>query len=205
MDEDHAFADLSSGTNQRPVSGESLDVQKSIIISGSGGQGILFLGRVLTSASMLERKEVTWFPSYGAEMRGGTANCTVIISDEMIGSPVVMMPDILIVMNRASLDRFLPSLRKKGMLFYDSSLITERLARKDVVPVPVPSTNIAGDMGNPKSANMVMLGAFIAKTGILRKMSIFRIFDDVADPRKIEAFRANKELVRKGIDHIENT
>jgi len=180
-------------------------VQKSIIISGSGGQGILFLGRVLTSASMLERKEVTWFPSYGAEMRGGTANCTVIISDEMIGSPVVMMPDILIVMNKASLDRFLPSLRKKGMLFYDSSLITERLARKDVVAVPVPSTNIAGDMGNPKSANMVMLGAFIAKTGILRKMSIFRIFDDVTDPRKIEAFRANKELVRKGIDHIENT
>jgi 2-oxoglutarate ferredoxin oxidoreductase subunit gamma len=84
-------------------------------------------------------------------------------------------------------------------------LITERLARKDVVAVPVPSTNIAGDMGNPKSANMVMLGAFIAKTGILRKMSIFRIFDDVTDPRKIEAFRANKELVRKGIDHIENT
>ncbi len=180
-------------------------MQKSIIIAGSGGQGILFLGRVLTSASMLERKEVTWFPSYGAEMRGGTANCTVIISDEMIGSPVVMIPDILIVMNRASLDRFRPSLRKKGMLFYDSSLITEKLARKDVIAVPVPSTNIAGDMGNPKSANMVMLGAFIAKTGILRKTSIFNIFDDATDPRKIEAFRANKELVRKGIDYIENT
>lgn len=180
-------------------------MQKSIIIAGSGGQGILFLGRVLTSASMLERKEVTWFPSYGAEMRGGTANCTVIISDEMIGSPVVMIPDILIVMNRASLDRFRPSLRKKGMLFYDSSLITEKLAKKDIIAVPVPSTNIAGDMGNPKSANMVMLGAFIAKTGILRKTSIISIFDDATDPRKIEAFRANKELVRKGIDYIENT
>ena len=180
-------------------------MQKSIIIAGSGGQGILFLGRVLTSGSMLEKKEVTWFPSYGAEMRGGTANCTVIISDEMIGSPVVMMPDILIVMNRASLDRFLPSLRKKGTLFYDSSLITETLTRKDVVAVPVPATNIAGDMGSPRSANMVMLGAFIAKTGILRKASIFSIFDDAADPRKIEAFRINKELVRKGIDYIENT
>ncbi len=154
---------------------------------------------------MIERKEVTWFPSYGAEMRGGTANCTVIISDEMIGSPVVMIPDILIVMNRASLDRFRPSLRKKGMLFYDSSLITEKLAKKDIIAVPVPSTNIAGDMGNPKSANMVMLGAFIAKTGILRKTSIISIFDDATDPRKIEAFRANKELVRKGIDYIENT
>jgi 2-oxoglutarate ferredoxin oxidoreductase subunit gamma len=154
---------------------------------------------------MLERKEVTWFPSYGAEMRGGTANCTVIVSDEMIGSPVVMMPDILIVMNRASLDRFLPSLRKKGDLFYDSSLITEKLARRDITAVPVPATNIAGDMGNPKSANMVMLGAFIAKTGLLKRNSIFRIFDNVADPRKIEAFRANKEFVRKGMDYIENT
>jgi 2-oxoglutarate ferredoxin oxidoreductase subunit gamma len=154
---------------------------------------------------MREKKEVTWFPSYGAEMRGGTANCTVIISDEMIGSPVVMMPDILIVMNRASLDRFLPSLRKKGVLFYDSSLITEKLERKDITAVPVPATNIAGDMGNPKSANMVMLGAFIAKTGLLERNSIFRIFDEVKDPRKIEAFRANKEFVRKGMDYIENT
>ena len=115
------------------------------------------------------------------------------------------MPNILIVMNRASLDRFLPSLRKKGELFYDSSLITEKLARKDIMAVPVPATNIAGDMGNPKSANMVMLGAFIAKTGILREKSIFRIFDNPKDPRKIEAFRANKEFVRKGIDYIENT
>jgi len=177
----------------------------SIIIAGSGGQGILFLGRVLTSASMLEKKEVTWFPSYGAEMRGGTANCTVIIADEMIGSPVVLMPDILIVMNRASLDRFLPSIGKKGMLFYDSSLITEKLAGGSVTAVPVPATSIAGDMGSPKSANMVMLGAFIAKTGILRRSSIFRIFDSTKDPRKIEAFRANKEFVRKGIDYIENT
>ncbi|NJD56703.1 MAG: 2-oxoacid:ferredoxin oxidoreductase subunit gamma [Nitrospirae bacterium] len=181
------------------------DMHTSIIIAGSGGQGILFLGRVLTSASMLERKEVTWFPSYGAEMRGGTANCTVIIADEMIGSPVVLMPDVLIVMNRASLDRFLPSVRKKGMLFYDSSLITEKLAGKDISAVSVPATSIAGDMGSPKSANMVMLGAFIAKTGILKRRSIFRIFDKTTDPRKIEAFKANKEFVTKGMEYIENT
>lgn len=180
-------------------------MQTSVIIAGSGGQGILFLGRVLTSASMRDRKEVTWFPSYGAEMRGGTANCTVIIADEMIGSPVVLMPDILIVMNRASLERFLPSLKKKGTLFYDSSLIAEPLPRKDITAVPVPATHIAGDMGNPKSANMVMLGAFIAKTGLLRKASIFSIFDEPDDPRKMEAFKINKELVRKGIDCIENS
>ena len=148
---------------------------------------------------------MTWFPSYGAEMRGGTANCTVIISDEMIGSPVVLLPDILIVMNKASLERFLPSLRKKGTLFYDSSLIPEPLPRKDITAVRVPSTHIAGDMGNPKSANMVMLGAFIAKTGLLKKSFIFSIFDEPDDPRKIEAFKINKELVRKGIECIENT
>ncbi len=85
-------------------------MQTSIIIAGSGGQGILFLGRALTTACMEDGRKVTWFPSYGAEMRGGTANCTVIISDEMIGSPVVMTPDILLVMNRASLERFLPRL-----------------------------------------------------------------------------------------------
>jgi 2-oxoglutarate ferredoxin oxidoreductase subunit gamma len=180
-------------------------LERSIIIAGSGGQGILFLGRMLTSAGMLEGKNVTWFPSYGAEMRGGTANCTVIISEEMIGSPVVMMPDILIVMNRASLDRFLPKLRKKGMLFYDSSLIREKIPGKGITAVPVPATTMAGEQGSPKSANMVMLGAFIAKTGILRKSSVFSTFEDAVDPRKARAFRVNTELIQKGMDFIENT
>jgi 2-oxoglutarate ferredoxin oxidoreductase subunit gamma len=179
-------------------------LERSIIIAGSGGQGILFLGRMLTSAGMLEGKNVTWFPSYGAEMRGGTANCTVIISEEMIGSPVVMMPDILIAMNRASLDRFLPKLRKKGLLFYDSSLIREKIQGKGINAVPVPATTMAGDLGSPKSANMVMLGAFIAKTGILRKSSIFSMFGDAGDHRKAGTFRVNTELIQKGMDFIEN-
>ncbi|MBI5634261.1 MAG: 2-oxoacid:acceptor oxidoreductase family protein [Nitrospirae bacterium] len=180
-------------------------MEKKIIIAGSGGQGILFLGRMLMSAAMLEGRDVTWFPSYGAEMRGGTANCTVIIADEMIGSPVVITPDILIAMNRASLERFLPSLRKKGLLFYDSSLIPGKISRKDLVAIPVPATKIAGDMDNQKSANMVMLGAFIAKTALLNSKTIFSIFEDNADPKKAEAFSANRELVRKGMDCIENT
>jgi 2-oxoglutarate ferredoxin oxidoreductase subunit gamma len=175
-------------------------LEKSIIIAGSGGQGILFLGKILTSASMLEGKEVTWFPSYGAEMRGGTANCTVIIADEMIGSPVVMMPDLLIVMNRASLDRFLPSLKRGGTLFYDSSLIPEKISRRDIGKVPVP----AGDTGNPKSANMVMLGAFTACTGVLNRDAVFSLFCP-ADPAKADTCRVNRELVQKGIDVIENS
>jgi 2-oxoglutarate ferredoxin oxidoreductase subunit gamma len=179
-------------------------LERSIIIAGSGGQGILFLGRMLTSAGMLEGKNVTWFPSYGAEMRGGTANCTVIISEEMIGSPVVMMPDILIAMNRASLDRFMPKLMKKGLLFYDSSLIREKIQGKSIIAVPVPATTMAGDLGSPKSANMVMLGAFIAKTGILRKSSIFSMFEDAGDHPRAGTFRVNTELIQKGMDFIEN-
>ncbi len=180
-------------------------MEKKIIIAGSGGQGILFLGKMLMSAGMLEGKEVTWFPSYGAEIRGGTANCTVIISGEMIGSPVVITPDILIVMNSASLDRFLPSLRKNGLLLYDSSLIHGKISRKDVIAVPVPSTQIAGDLDNQKSANMVMLGAFIAKTTLLKPKTIFSIFKDNADPKKAKAFSENRGLVQKGMDYIENT
>lgn len=180
-------------------------MEKRIIIAGSGGQGILFLGRTLTAAAMTDGKEVTWFPSYGAEMRGGTANCTVIISDDMIGSPVVMTPDILIVMNRASLERFLPRLKKNGMLFYDSSLITEKICRSGVIAVAIPATEIAGSTGNMKSANMVMLGAVLAKTGLLSRKSIINIFRDSTDPAKASAFAANRELVRKGMDLIENT
>ena len=180
-------------------------MERSIIIAGSGGQGILFFGRMLASAGMLEGRNVTWFPSYGAEMRGGTANCTVIISDEMIGSPVVMIPDILIVMNRASLDRFLPKLRNKGLLFYDSSLINVKTPGKGITAVPVPATAMAGELGSPKSANMVLLGAFIAKSGILRKSSVFSMFEDTADPLRGGASRINTALIQKGMDFIENS
>ena len=180
-------------------------MERSIIIAGSGGQGILFLGKMIAYATMLEGKRVTWFPSYGAEMRGGTANCTVIISDEMIGSPVVMKPEILIVMNGTSLERFLPTLRKRGMLFYDSSLITTPIDRRGIIRVPVPATGIASEMGNPKSANMVLLGACVARTGILDKTSLFSVFTDAHDRRKAESLKDNLMLVQKGIDYIENT
>ncbi len=180
-------------------------MEKKIIIAGSGGQGILFLGRMLLSAAMREGRDVTWFPAYGAEMRGGTANCTVIISDEMIGSPVVTTPDILIAMTRASLDRFLPSLRNKGMLLYDSSLINEKISRRNVIAVAVPCTRIAGDMDCKTSANMVMLGALMANTGLLKPETILSLFGDTACPKKAGSFPANKELFQRGLDCIENT
>ena len=123
---------------------------------------------------MLDRKEVTWFPSYGAEVRGGTANCTVIISDELIGSPVIRNPDILIIMNDASFEKFHPQLKQNGLLIYDSSLLKKHSLRQDIDSEGIPATEISSLLGNTKSANMVLLGALITKTALLSKASAFQ-------------------------------
>ncbi|RPI36343.1 MAG: 2-oxoacid:ferredoxin oxidoreductase subunit gamma, partial [Nitrospiraceae bacterium] len=151
-------------------------METRIMIAGTGGQGILFLGKAIAQAGMIEGKHVTWFPSYGAEMRGGTANCTVIMSDTMIGSPVVLNPDILIAMNGASVERFQPRLKKKGLLFFDSSLINGAAFRSTVIAIGIPATKLADAVGNTRAANMVMLGALLAETGILKKSSFDRLF-----------------------------
>ncbi|MEC4676565.1 MAG: 2-oxoacid:acceptor oxidoreductase family protein, partial [Nitrospirota bacterium] len=152
---------------------------------------MLFFGKILAFAGMTEKKETTWFPSYGVEMRGGTANCTVIISDEMIGSPIVRNPDILVTMNRPSYDKFQPGLIKKGILFLDSSLVKKPDFRRDIETVHVPATEIAGSSGSTRSANMVMLGALIARTGILKKTSILEILKKHPDARKIGNAKIN--------------
>lgn len=154
---------------------------------------------------MREKKEVTWFPSYGAEMRGGTASCTVIISDAMIGSPVVLNPDILVVMNNASLEKFQERLEKKGLLFYDSSLIKNPELRQDVEPVAVPATKMASALGNTKSANMVILGALIAKTNLLRKSSIVKIFENSSERIGNNGSKINTISILEGIKYIGNT
>lgn len=135
-------------------------------------------------------------------MRGGTANCTVIISDEMIGSPVVLNPDILVVMNKASFDKFQPILKKKGLFFYDSSLVTKHPARSDVIPVPVPATQIASLAGNTKSANMVMLGALVARIAILSKSSVLGLFENSQD-RDI-SLNINRQSLISGMEYIED-
>ena len=177
-------------------------MELKIIIAGSGGQGILFLGRTLAAAGMTEGRAVTWFPSYGAEMRGGTANCTVVISDDMIGSPVTMNPDILVAMNSASVDRFLPNLKKGGTMIYDSSLIHNITGQRGKKLIPVPATETAGSTGSIKSANMVMAGALVAATRIIDKKTIFRLLEGGS---KASASAANIELVRRGMELIENT
>ncbi len=149
-------------------------MEKSIIIAGSGGQGILLFGRLIAHTLMIEGKNVTYFPSYGAEIRGGTANCSVIVSDALIGSPSILNPDILIVFNCLSLERFLPRLKEGGILFYDSSLITDdgcgRLSLVDessgLHSFGVEASGKAAGLGSIKYANMVMFGAFLGKTRI---------------------------------------
>jgi len=179
-------------------------LETRIIIAGAGGQGILFLGKTITQAGMIEGKHVTWYPSYGAEMRGGTANCTVILSDEMIGSPVVQTPDILIAMNRASLEKFQPSLKKEGLLFFDSSLINGVALRNAVIPVGVPATKIADTIGDTKAANMVMLGALIAETGLLEKASFDALFSVPPASNGNKAAGINKNSLLEGMRYLEN-
>jgi len=175
-----------------------------IIVAGSGGQGILFLGKFLARASMLEGRNVTWFPSYGAEMRGGTANCTLIISDNMIGSPVILNPDILIAMNSAAIERFQPRLKKKGLLLFDSSLMNGVALRDNIMPVGIPATKIADAAGDVKAANMVMLGALIAATDILKKSSFDRLYSFTHVPAKYRAVEINKNAIMEGIKYLEN-
>ena len=179
-------------------------MESRIIIAGAGGQGILFLGMVLAKAGMIEGKQVTWFPSYGAEMRGGTANCTVILSDEMIGSPVVLTPDILIAMNLASIERFQPQLKKKGLLFFDSSLISGVAFRENIIPVGIPATKIADYLGNTKAANMVMVGALLARTKLLKKASLDKLFSLPPASAKDKAAEINKKSILEGIHYFEN-
>ena len=178
--------------------------ENRVIIGGFGGQGILFLGKILAYAGMLEGKEVTWFPSYGAEVRGGTANCTVIISDELIGSPLVTNPDILIVMNNASLNKFLLRLKQDGLFLFDSSLIREPHLRTDVENVAVPATEISNGIGNTKSANMVLLGALIATTGILNETSAFEALKSSMPDGRKRGINGNKEAISEGIKYIED-
>ena len=137
-----------------------------MILAGFGGQGILFAGKMLAYAAMLKNRHLSWLPSYGPEMRGGTANCHVIISDEPVGSPIITKPDVLVVMNKPSLDKFENEVAEGGIIFVDSSLIDRQVERKDVEAVYIDATELADKSGNKNLANMVMLGAVIKKTGL---------------------------------------
>lgn len=177
---------------------------EKIIIAGFGGQGVLSLGQFLAYAAMYEGKEATWLPSYGPEMRGGTANCSLVISDKAVASPVIETPDCLIALNKPSLDKFIDKVRKNGTVIINSSIIKEKLKRKDVNALYLDAGEIAERAGSAKTANVVLLGAYVAASGIFPKESvkgtIAKIFKKKPDvvPMNLEAFELGFAAVKKG-------
>ena len=178
-------------------------MERRIIIAGSGGQGVLFFGKLLAQAAMIEGREVSWFPSYGAEMRGGTANCTVIISDSMIGSPVIRNPDVLVVMNDASYQRFVEKLSPRGILIYDPSVIHSTTHRNDIKLVTTAAGEIASSMNSASSANMALLGAFIAATGAVDVNSALRALDESTPAHRRDLLTVNKDILMKGYGSLQ--
>ncbi len=158
--------------------------QLELIIAGFGGQGILSAGRLLAYAGMLEGKYVSWLPSYGPEMRGGTANCSVVISDEPVGSPILDTVNALIVMNGPSLEKFEKSVVTGGVIIADSSLVSEKAKRTDIEFIGIPATEMASDMGNLTYANIIILGKLLAKTGIISKDSFEAALKKVLPQKK---------------------
>ena len=173
-------------------------MEKRILMAGFGGQGIMFMGKLLAYASIKEGKNVTWLPSYGAQMRGGTANCMVVTSTQRIGSPYVVEPDCLIVMNRPSLDKFEASVQSGGLLMMNSSIIKEELKRKDLVAHKIPASDIAENIGNIRVSNMVALGAFVGVQSIVSVDALVDSLDHVLSVRHKEMLTMNKTALTRG-------
>src|SRR5690606_27100008 len=177
-------------------------MEERIIIAGFGGQGVMAIGQLLTYAGMIEGKQVSWLPSYGPEMRGGTANCNVVISSDDVGSPVVLDATTAIIMNKPSLDKFENSVVKGGKLFINSSLIDRKSERDDIDVYYVPCNKIADELGNSRVANMVMLGAYLEATKVVSVESVLEGFTKVFGERKAHLIPINKEALEKGAEAI---
>ena len=174
--------------------------ENQIVIAGFGGQGLLFSGKVLAYAGMVENRYLSWLPSYGPEMRGGTANCNVILSDREIGSPIVNHPDILMVMNGPSLDKFEGDVVPGGKIFVDSSLVTRKVERTEVEAYYIPASAMAREMGAPNLANMVLLGALVKKTGCVTEEGLDAGLQKVIPARKADMLDVNRKMLKAGMD-----
>ncbi len=175
-----------------------LNSETKIIIAGFGGQGTVLAGSILAKAAMFEGKNVTQMVSYGAEMRGGTANSTVIISDSAIASPVIDHPDIAIVLNQLSLDKFEDQIVDNGLVVLNSTLVSREVKRSDLDVVEVDATQIALGLGNIRVANIICLGAFIKKTDLLKTESITGAIEDLFSGKKTGLVEINKLALHRG-------
>jgi 2-oxoglutarate ferredoxin oxidoreductase subunit gamma len=175
--------------------------QTDMIFSGFGGQGIQSAGRLIAYAGMLEDKHVSFLPSYGPEMRGGTSNCHVIVSDEPVGSPILNSATVVMAMNRPSMDKFESYLESGGILLIDSSLINREPVRKDIKVFAIPATQIASDMGNLAFANIVMLGKLIKETGVVSTENFERALKKVLPERKHYLIPDEMKALKTGMDY----
>ena len=173
-------------------------MEKQYLIAGFGGQGVLLIGQLIAKAAMLEGREVSWMPSYGPEMRGGEANCAVVVSDEPIGSPLVSEPPVLVAMNKPSLIKFMPKMACGGTLLYNSSLIQGVPLRDDIKVLAVPCNDLAAKLGNDRVANMVMLGAIQQATDVCTEESIHATLADWLGEKKAALVAINEQAVAEG-------
>lgn len=174
-------------------------MKKEIIISGFGGQGGLAIGKNLAEAGMAEGLNVTWAPSYGPEMRGGTANCSVVLSDKPVGSPVFARFTELIALNEPSLSKFEEGVLPGGSVFVNSDVVTDRVSRSDLTAYYIPCAKIAEEVGNPKVGNMVMLGAYVAATKVLKPETIEAMIQSMFAGPKAKFIPLNIEAFRRGM------
>lgn len=172
----------------------------NILLAGFGGQGILFAGKFLAYNGLIENKQISWLPSYGPEMRGGTANCSVIISDEPVGSPIVSSPDVLVVMNLPSLDKYEKAVVPGGKIFVDSTLIDRKVERDDVDVYYIPATQMAKHMGAPTLANMIICGKLMRETGVVSYDMAEDALKKVVSAKHADLLTVNLDAVTKGFN-----
>lgn len=172
-----------------------------ILIAGFGGQGILFAGKFLAYKGLLEGKQISWLPSYGPEMRGGTANCSVIISDTPVGSPIVSNPDLLVVMNLPSLDKYENAAVPGSKIFVDSALIDRKVQREDVDVFYIPATKLASDAGIPTLANMIMMGKMIRQTSVVSFDDIKSALEKVVSAKHADMLSYNLKALETGYNY----
>lgn len=173
---------------------------EDIIFAGFGGQGVLFAGQLLSYTGMAENLHVTWIPSYGPEMRGGTANCTVILSEEEIGAPIVRYPTIAVIFNIPSMEKYEPVVKPGGLLLVNSSLVEAVSEREDIRALYIPASDIATELGNPRMANMIMLGALVGATGLVTLDTVAQQLDEHLSQRQRKWLEPNITALRRGAE-----
>ena len=178
-------------------------MKTEFLIAGFGGQGVLFAGKFLAYKGLLEGRNVSWLPSYGPEMRGGTANCSVILSDDPVGSPIVSHPDVLIVMNLPSLDKYENAVVPGGKLFVDSTLIGRKVERDDVTVYYVPATALAKEIGAPTLANMVMTGKVIRECADISDQNLEAALGKVVSARHADLKEINLKALQTGMEYAD--